>query len=90
MPPTSPTTVNRLSHLSSLGELIRTKRRAQRVTLPKLAETTGLSKAYLSNFERGLYQDIGVEKFSRIVAALNLSADAILKQSGHLPTVRRK
>ncbi len=92
MPPTSKTTITRQRSLGNLGELLSQKRQEHNLTLTELSNRTGLAMSYLSDLERGRFQDIGVEKFSRIVEALNLSADEMLTESGHLSPrrVRRR
>jgi cytoskeletal protein RodZ len=84
MPPTNQTTIARQRQLGSLGRLLAEKRREQQMSLTRLSERTGLTMSYLSRLERGDFQDIGVEKFCRIVETLGLSADEVLVESKYL------
>lgn len=90
MPPTSKTTISRQDSLLNLGEILSRKRRERRMTLSDLAQRTGLAMSYLSELERGRFQDIGVEKFCRIVEVLDLSAEQVLTESGHLTKPSRR
>jgi transcriptional regulator with XRE-family HTH domain len=53
--------------------------------MAQLAKVTGLNISYLWHLENGRFLDIGLEKFCRIAAALGLSADDLLTESGYLP-----
>src|SRR5690349_19146716 len=90
MPPTSKRTISRQDSLANLGELLGRKRREHQMTLSDLAQETGLAMSYLSELERGRFQDIGVEKFCRIEEALNLPAGEVLMESGHLSRPRSR
>ncbi len=54
------------------------------MSIARLAELTGLNLSYLWQLEHGRFQDIGLEKFCRIVDALRLSAGQVLTDSGYL------
>ena len=54
------------------------------MSIARLAELTGLNLSYLWQLEHGRFQDIGLEKFCRIMDALKLSADQVLMDSGYL------
>ena len=49
-----------------------------------LAKQAGLSRSYLNYLETGKFAEVGLDKFSRIVAALDLSADRVLRDAGYL------
>ena len=90
MPLRNPATVARQASLANLGLMLSQMREQRQMSLRDLAQQTGLTSSYLSQLERGRFQDIGIEKFARIVAALNLSADAVLRASGHLPPTNHR
>jgi len=85
MPPTNRATIVRQASLGSLGEHLSMRRQEQGMNIARLAELTGLNLSYLWQLEHERFQDIGLEKFCRIVEALGLSADQMLMDSGYLP-----
>lgn len=66
--------------------MIRSLREERGISAPSLAKQAGLSRAYLNYLETGKFSEVGLDKFSRIVAALDLSADQVLREAGFLPT----
>ncbi len=68
-----------------LGVELKRLRIAQDIPATKLAETTGLSRSYLSYLEGGRFAEIGLDKFARIVAALDADPDEVLRKAGYLP-----
>jgi transcriptional regulator with XRE-family HTH domain len=68
-----------------LGALIRARRRAAGLTAAEVADAAGLSRSYLSYLETGHFAEIGVEKLSRVLRTLDLSADEVLAEAGYLP-----
>ena len=71
------------TRLHDLGEFIRDQRRNARLSLRKLSEAAGISNPYLSQIERGLHEP-SVRVLKAIAAALNMSAESLLKQAGLL------
>src|SRR5438445_6393511 len=69
--------------LANLGEFIRTQRRLSNLSLRDLAARTQISNPYLSQIERGLHEP-SVRVLKAIAAALNMSAESLLKQAGLL------
>lgn len=67
-----------------LAAVITRQRKAQGVTAYRLAEESGLSRSYLSHMEHGRFGELGLDKFARIVEALGVSADDLLRQAGYL------
>ena len=66
--------------IETLGRLIRSQRELGRMSLRQMAERANISNAYLSQIERGLHQP-SVRVLRSIAAALNLSAETLLRQS---------
>ena len=69
--------------LDALGALIRARRVAAGLSLRDLAERTKVSNAYLSQIERGLHEP-SISVLDAIAAALDVSLEALLAQSGLL------
>ena len=67
-----------------LGPVFHRLRTERSLTTIKLAEQTGLPQSYVSYLERGRFQDIGVDKFARLIQALKVSADHVLAEAGYL------
>jgi transcriptional regulator with XRE-family HTH domain len=68
-----------------LGSVLRKLRTERAIPHKKLVEETGLSRSYLSYLESGRFTEIGLEKFARLIRAMDLSADDVLQQAGYLP-----
>lgn len=68
-----------------LGAVLRTLREERGISAASLAKQAGLSRSYLNYLEAGKFAEVGLDKFSRMVAALDLSADRVLRDAGYLP-----
>lgn len=66
-----------------LGEFIRDRRGAARLSLRKLSEQAGISNPYLSQIERGLRKP-SAEILQSIAKALRISAETLYIQAGIL------
>ena len=62
----------------TVGQVIRAKRREQRLTLERLAALTGCAKSYLSSIENDRRGPPGDERLERIEQALGLRAGELL------------
>ena len=51
----------------------------------ELADQTGLVKSWVTRMESGDFQEVGLDKFARIVSTLGLSADQLLGEAGLIP-----
>lgn len=81
----------------NLGERLRQVREKHGYTLTKVAEEAGISKAYLSQLERGQSDRPSSEILERLAAALGMSRDALVEgvvaapgpgRRGHAPLIR--
>lgn len=70
-------------NLRLLGGFIRTQRQLAQLSLRELAELANVSKAYLSQIERGLHEP-SARVIKAIADALQVSADVLLAQAGIL------
>jgi len=52
----------------------------------ELVKQTGLSRSYLAYLESGRFTEVGLEKFTRLIRAMDLSADQVLRLAGYLPS----
>ncbi len=68
-----------------LGLTLRQLRTERGIQATTLVAQTGLSRSYLDYLERGRFSEIGLEKFARLIRAMDLSADNVLQQAGYLP-----
>jgi len=66
---------------SDLGSALRAARARRRMTLRQLADATGLSESFLSQFERGLTQG-SVASLRRIAEALSVSLADLFDKHG--------
>jgi transcriptional regulator with XRE-family HTH domain len=73
-----------------LGATLRKLRMERGIPATDLVKETGLSRSYLAYLESGRFTEIGLEKFTRLLQAMDLSADEVLGQAGYLTTPRRK
>lgn len=64
-------------HISSLGAVLKARRREKRLSLRDLADETGVSFNTLSRVERGHIPDL--KNFERIIAWLDVPASTFLK-----------
>ena len=68
---------------SQVGDFIRERRSAARVSLRELARTAGVSNPYLSQVERGLRKP-SAEILASIARGLKISAESLYEQAGIL------
>jgi transcriptional regulator with XRE-family HTH domain len=69
------------AQIGALGLVIRTQRLLAKLSLRELAALTDVSNAYLSQIERGMHEP-SVRVLRAIAEALDLPADALLRQAG--------
>jgi transcriptional regulator with XRE-family HTH domain len=69
--------------LEELGRFIRDQRERAELSMRELAKRANISNPYLSQIERGLHEP-SVRVLSSIAAALELSAEALLRGAGLL------
>ncbi|NLA81960.1 MAG: cupin domain-containing protein [Clostridiaceae bacterium] len=62
----------------TIGQRIKSIRKARQMTLKQLSETTGLSPGFLSQFERGM-TNIAIDSLNRIANALSVPLESLLK-----------
>ena len=74
---------NAQRQLRALGDFIKGQRQMAELSLRELAARTNVSNPYLSQIERGLHEP-SVRVLKAIAAALNMSAESLLKQAGLL------
>jgi transcriptional regulator with XRE-family HTH domain len=74
---------NAQRQLRALGDFIKAQRQMAELSLRELAARTNVSNPYLSQIERGLHEP-SVRVLKAIAAALNMSAESLLKQAGLL------
>ena len=63
---------------ATLGKRIREERKAQKLTLEKLAEKADIGLVYLGEIERGVKMP-SMKIFIKLIEALDISADYILR-----------
>lgn len=61
-----------------IGKNIHTLRKRRRLTLSELAERAGISKSYLSNIERNLYQNPSIRVLKKIAKVLEVDLKTLL------------
>lgn len=69
--------------VKALGDFIKSQRSLAHLSLRRLAETSGISNAYLSQIERGIYKP-SADVLRAIADALDISKDALYRQAGIL------
>jgi transcriptional regulator with XRE-family HTH domain len=69
--------------LNALGKFIKAQRELAQMSLREMAARTNVSNPYLSQIERGLHEP-SVRVLKAIAAALNVSAEQLLRQAGLL------
>lgn len=74
---------NAQRQLQALGDFIKGQRKLAELSLRDLAARTNVSNPYLSQIERGLHEP-SVRVLKAIAAALNMSAENLLRQAGLL------
>jgi len=72
--------------LSSIGELIATKRKAQRLTQPALAKKAKIGLSTLDALENGRLGELGYSKITNILSALGLELK-LQEASARRPTL---
>lgn len=68
-----------------LGEILRQHRLAAGLSQAGLAELTEMSPSHVAYLERGRFPSVGIDKLTRLLIALELSADHVLAEAGYLP-----
>ncbi|WOV83921.1 helix-turn-helix transcriptional regulator [Sporosarcina jeotgali] len=68
----------------TLGGVIRSKRKAQKLTLVEMGKKTGLTQGYLSNIENNVRTRPSVEVLKKIADALNVSRTALMTIAGYV------
>lgn len=68
----------------SFGELIKSIRLDNQMTLQELNDKTGLSKGYLSKLENGLRGTPKIENIAKLSEGLNYSYSSLLAEAGYL------
>ena len=63
-----------------VGARIRTYRRKKHFTLSDLSASTGISKSYLSNIERGIQKNPSLKVLSLIAESLDINLDDLLEK----------
>jgi transcriptional regulator with XRE-family HTH domain len=69
-----------------LGDLLQRFREEQGRSASAVAREAGMSRSYLSYVENGHFGEIGIDKLTRLISVLGLSADAVLQEAGYLPS----
>lgn len=69
--------------LKALGDFIKSQRSLAHLSLRRLAEASGVSNAYLSQIERGIYKP-SADVLRAIADALDISRDTLYRQAGLL------
>jgi len=83
--PRKGTEASEQSKAQRLGAVLRTVRETRGMSAASLAKQAGLSRSYLNYLETGKFAEVGLDKFTRVIAALDLSADRVLRDAGYLP-----
>lgn len=71
-----------------LGPVLHRLRTERSISASEMSEETGLSRSYLSYLERGRFADVGIDKFARLIQAMQVSADKVLAEAGYIPQVK--
>lgn len=71
-----------------LGPVLHRLRTERSISASELSEETGLSRSYLSYLERGRFADVGIDKFARLIKAMQVSADKVLAEAGYIPQMK--
>lgn len=71
-----------------LGAILRRHRLGRGLSQNALAEQTQMSASHVAYLERGRFPSVGIDKFSRLLIALDLSADRVLAEAGYLPKAK--
>lgn len=68
-----------------LGVLLKEERERQGILAAHLARELDWPRSYLAYLEAGRFKEVGLDRFSRIVTTLGLSATNVLHDTGYLP-----
>jgi transcriptional regulator with XRE-family HTH domain len=69
--------------VKALGDFIKSQRSLAQLSLRRLADASGISNAYLSQIERGIYKP-SADVLRAIADALDISKDSLYRQAGIL------
>ena len=69
-----------------LGVVLQRIRKEQGRSASAVAREAGMSRSYLSYVENGHFAEIGIDKLTRLISVLGLSADSVLQEAGYLPS----
>lgn len=69
-----------------LGVVLQRTRKEQGRSASAVAREASMSRSYLSYVENGHFSEIGIDKLTRLISVLGLSADAVLQEAGYLPS----
>ncbi|WP_462325984.1 helix-turn-helix domain-containing protein [Desulfoplanes sp.] len=58
--------------LLEIGTTIAARRKERKMSQTDLARYTGLSRAFISNLERGIAPDVGIKRVMRILDVFNM------------------
>lgn len=64
-------------NLHDIGAQIARLRKQRRMSQGELAELTGLSRAFISNLERGVASDVGIKRVMRILGIFGWEIDVV-------------
>ena len=73
----------------SLGQIIKTRRMESSMTIPQLAESTGLSRGFISQVENDKVS-LSLDSLKKIAQALHLPMNQLLGETGFEPEIIRK
>jgi transcriptional regulator with XRE-family HTH domain len=68
-----------------IGAEIATLRKQRKMTQTELGRITGLSRAFISNLERGVAPDVGIKRVMRILAIFD--RELVIRKSTGPPTL---
>ncbi|AUX11205.1 XRE family transcriptional regulator [Latilactobacillus sakei] len=68
--------------IKQIGNLIRTKRLDQKMTIEQLAEKAELSASFIAKFERNDQNNISIQALEKIVNALNMKLGDLFMYEG--------
>ncbi|WP_318627802.1 helix-turn-helix transcriptional regulator [Paenibacillus polymyxa] len=68
---------------NSVGERIRTIRKAKGLTQQQLAELSGLDDAHIGSVERG-ERNFSIDTLEKVLTALNVSISELMFSKGHM------
>lgn len=69
---------------SSIGLIIRSKRKDLKMTLEELSTTTDISKSYLSQIENNRVKQPKANTLQKLASALKLDVGVLMKKAGYL------